>query len=205
MGISEALRRELIRARQAEQGVVAVARRSYLKRGLASGCCADSTKNEAQASACEDAPERCRRHARLEALWCFHQSRPDGCSPSLRVASDVSEDHSASRNGAFAKWKGNVWQVRHSFGDYYKVRLSIDHIVVTSRRFLSRAAAVQALLRLRTAMVTAAMNGGNAEECLRSIATAASAEHGEDLGVTFQAVLDARKQVASTGGPTSAR
>merc|ERR1712136_106602 len=118
-----------------EQGVVAVARRSYLKRGLASGCCADSTKNEAQ-------------------------SRPDGCSPSLRVASDVSEDHSASRNGAFAKWKGNVWQVRHSFGDYYKVRLSIDHIVVTSRRFLSRAAAVQALLRLRTAMVTAAMNGG---------------------------------------------
>lgn len=86
---------------------------------------------------------------------------------------------------------GNVWTVRTAHGEYYKVRLAIGRVVVTSCRLDSLGAAHSVLERLRLGATMAGTPGADDTEAqLHALAAATSAD---SLQLSFQAVLDVRR------------
>ncbi|CAJ1397555.1 unnamed protein product [Effrenium voratum] len=90
--------------------------------------------------------------------------------------------------------RGNVWCVRTAAGCYHRVRLTVSGVAVTSVR-LTRTHAQHGLATLRLAAESAAPKG--AEAILRAVDAAGASfpvcQGG--LGLSYQAVLDARSAV----------
>lgn len=89
--------------------------------------------------------------------------------------------------------KGNVWTVKNAGGVYYKIRLALGRVLITSRRFSCVQMANMALDELRSAAKVAAPSAhasDSVEAQLRGIAATGMSGNFELL---FQVVLDVRR------------
>lgn len=90
--------------------------------------------------------------------------------------------------------RGNIWCVKTAVGCYYRVRMTLDKVCITSSRLQRRELAQKGLAQLRGAAKLAVEGGGSTDTVLRAMdAAGASTSYGEGgLGLSYQALLDCR-------------
>eukprot|EP00933_Yihiella_yeosuensis_P017344 TRINITY_DN14508_c0_g1_i1.p1 TRINITY_DN14508_c0_g1~~TRINITY_DN14508_c0_g1_i1.p1 ORF type:complete len:513 (+),score=92.89 TRINITY_DN14508_c0_g1_i1:261-1799(+) len=180
-GLSEGLRRELICVREAQQrGMLSNASEGLLPKA--------------------ELPQIPSLQAHPSAAASQTQMHLEGS----RKSEDVPLPSANATMQSCSGIRGNVWCVKTASGCYFKVRISIGGVAVTSRRLKRRGTADSVLALLRRAAEDAASRGGKCEDMLRALAAAGSSARNvdgladsegdqEDLGLSFQAILDARR------------
>lgn len=119
------------------------------------------------------------------------------CVREAQSRADARTGGSLPTGGATSRrLRGNIWCVKTAVGCYYRVRMTLDKVCITSSRLQRRELAQKGLAQLRGAAKLAVEGGGSTDTVLRAMdAAGSSLSYGEGqggLGLSYQALLDCR-------------